>query len=328
MNRFLIYAMLAASCGLAACGGSDDNAPANPNDTHTIGSVHLYDAVKQAAPVIEPSAKAAADLTDRAMSVAYQLLRNYTYPDDEGHVDMSNIYKVLWETNMHFEDAVTRGNTELSDSDAELSPYVFSDQLGHSYTVGFSGEEGGYGSSVAYSSEGTVQRMLVSYKWAPNAAEQITIGVIQAAYDSTAGDVSVRFAQAVQYPAGSSMGGAEGSGFAIRAQIDGNSATHAFTLKMAIDQTSLIGMGISRGDGNYFLFRCGENYYSVPADATEADLASITPTDLAGVPATCASYATAVAAMVPYDVETDLPAIDLSDFDGGVAGTPVRYLMF
>lgn len=152
--------------------------------------------------------------------------------------------------------------------------------------------------------------------------------MIQAAYDSTSGDISVRFAQAVHYPAGSYMGGVDGSGFAIRAQIDGNSVSHEFELKMAINQTLLIGKGISRGADNYFLFRNGDNYYSVPADATEADLASVTPTDLAGVPASCAGYAADVSAMTPYDTATDLPAIDLSDFDGGVAGTPVRYLMF
>lgn len=32
--------------------------------------------------------------------------------------------------------------------------------------------------------------------------------------------------------------------------------------------------------------------------------------------------------MQAYDLDTDLPAIDLSDFGGGVAGTPVAYLMF
>lgn len=164
MNKFLTCIMLTALCGLAACGGNDNNAPAGPDDNNSIGGVPLYEAVKQAAPAIEPSAKSAADFTDQAMYVAYQLLRTYTYPDDEGVVDMSNIYKVLWEATMRFEDAVTRGTTELDAADAALSCYSFGDLLGHSYTVGYSGEEGGYGNSVAYSSEGNTQRILVSYK--------------------------------------------------------------------------------------------------------------------------------------------------------------------
>ncbi len=325
MNKILTYVLVAAVCGLGACGSDDD--PAQPADQGG-GGVPMYQAVKQAAPAFEPAVKASTDFSDQAMMVAYQLLRDYTYPDDEGQVDMSNIYKVLWETNNYLLGASSRGTSTIDATDTAISPFAFSDFLGQSYTAGVANEEGGYGSSIAYSVDGNTQRLLVSYKWAPDAAEQITIGVIQAQYDSTSGDVAVRFAQTVQYPAGSAMGGDNGSGFAIRAQIDGNSLTHTFELKMALNETSLVARGISRGAGNYFLFRCGDNYYSVPADATEADLASLTPTDLAGIAAECAAYADAVSGMTPYDVETDLPALDLSDFDGGVSGTPVHYLMF
>jgi len=76
---------------------------------------------------------------------------------------------------------------------------------------------------------------------------------------------------------------------------------------------------------NYFLIRSGSSYYSIPAGATEADLAGIVPTDQAGVSANCAAHVAATSAATPYT--TDVSNIDLSDFNLGVSGTPVKYLM-
>ncbi len=324
MNRSLACLVLVVAFVVGSCGSDSPSTPTGNNGTN-----QLFTAVKQAVPAFQPSAKSAdKTISDQAMMVAFQLLRNYTYPADEGVVDMSNIYKVLWETGQYLDGAPARCATVAEATDNALSPFPFGDFLGHSYARGVSSESGGYGNSVAYGEAGNERRMLVSYKWAPDATQQITIGVIQVAHDSTTGDVAVRFAQSVRYPPGSTMGGVDGSGFAIRAQIDGNSTTHAFELKMAIGGTSIVGRGISRGAGNWFLFRCGSAYYCIPADATEADLAALVPTDLANVPAGGAAYKDAVSAAVPYDLATDLPAIDLSDFNGGVAGTPVSYLMY
>lgn len=315
----VVTALVVGSCG--------SDSPSTP--TGSDGTNVLFTAVKQAVPTFMPAAKSAdKTISDQAMMVAYQLLRNYTYPDDEGVVDMSNIYKVLWETGRYLDEAPTRCAAVTEATDSALSPFPFSDFLGHSYALGMALEEGGYGTSIAYGVAGDERRMLATYKWAPDAAQQVAIGVIQAGHNAVTGDVAVRFAQAVRYPPGSTMGGVDGSGFAIRARIDGNSITHAFELKMAVNGTSIVGKGISRGAGNYFLFRCGEAYYCIPAEATEADLAALVPTDLANVPAEGAAYKDAVSAAVPYDPVGDLPAIDLSDFGGGVAGTPISYLMY
>ncbi len=326
MNRPLTFLSLAVAT-LLVIGGCGGNSPSTPGGGD--GTNVLYTAVKQAAPTFMPAAKSGnRTINDQAMMVAYQLLRNYTYPDDEGVIDMSNIYKVLWETGRYLDEAPTRCAAVTNAADTDLSPFAFNDFLGHSYALGMSEEEGGYGTSIAYGATGDDRRMLASYKWAPDAAQQVTIGVIQAQHNAVTGDAAVRFAQTVQYPPGSTMGGVDGGGFAIRARIDGNSTTHAFELKMAINGTSIVGKGISRGAGNWFLFRCGTSYYCIPAEATEADLAAAVATDLAGVPAEGAAYKDALSAATPYDIATDLPSLDLSDFNGGVAGTPVQYLMY
>jgi hypothetical protein len=325
MKRLIPCVLLSAIMLLAGCGG--DDGPATPAGQPTPNL--LFTAVKQSVPAFEPSTTTAkAMLPDQALQVAYRLLRDYTYPDDEGVVDMSNLYKVLWEASSRLDEAPERCVAVTPAADGDLSPFAFDDLLGHTYALGMSEEDGGYGASIAYAQMGNERRMLTSYKWAPDAAQQVAIGVIQAAHDTVSGDVSIRFAQAVRYPPGSTMGGSEGSGFSIRARIDGNSTTHAFELKMAINGTSLVGKGVAHGAGNWFLFRHGDTYYCIPADADEYELMTTVATDLANVPAAGAAYKDAVSALEPYDVATDLPGIDLGDFDGGVAGTPVAYLMF
>jgi len=325
--------------GVVSCGGGGGSASSSSSSSSS-GADTLFNAVKATTPSFSatvsaggPGLKAqvfsAPTITDQAMNVAFQLLRNYTYPDDEGKVDMSNIYKLLWEASHYLAEAPSRCTPGASVTDAAVAPYQFSDFLGHTYDcTGSEAESGGYGNSVAYKVSGDDRYMLVSYKWAPDAAQQIAIGVIQTSYNDTTKDISLIFAQAVNYPAGSTMGGVSGAGFATRARITGNSGAHSFELKMLTQNASLVGKGISQGAGNYFLMRCGANYYCLPAGATETDLAAITPTNYANVRGNCESYKAAVSAAVPYDVNTDLPKIDLSDFNHGVAGTPVHYQMF
>ncbi len=282
-------------------------------------------------------------ITDPAMLVAFQLLRDYTYPDDEGKVDMTNIYKVLWTAGEYLDNAKTMCTTIAPVTDSSISPYPFADFLGQTYDCGGTqAEVGGYGGSVAYKENGADKYMLASYKWAPVPTEQITIGVIQTAYNDTTKDVQLILAQSVRYPVNSSMGGSNGGGFATRTSIKGNSATHSFDLKIAmnsmvtygtsttttLNSTSLVGKGVSQGAGNYFLIRSGSNYYCISAVATETDLGGIIPTDQAGVSSNCAAYVAAVSAATAYDSTTDVPNIDLSDFNHGVGGTPVKYTMF
>jgi hypothetical protein len=337
MKRFLMFFLAAAFICQAGCSKNDSATLILPDD----GNNRLFTAVKATTPAFAATSSKAQMMqagvmpapvfSDPAMLVAFQLLRNYTYPDDEGRVDMTNIYKVLWEAGGSLDDATSVCSSMPEAADSAISPYAFSDFLGHTYTCGGNrGEavEAGYGKSIAYKKDGADEYMLMSYKWAPDAAQQIAIGVIQAQYNGTTNDVGLRFAQSVYYPPDSVMGGPAGNGFATRTSITGNSGTHAFELKIAINTTSLVGKGISRGAGNYFLLRSGSDYYCIPAGATETDLAGMTPTDLAGVSADCAGYKDAVSAMTPYDVSTDLPNIDLSDFNDGVSGTPVNYLMF
>jgi hypothetical protein len=274
--------------------------------------------------------------TDPVMNLIFQLLRDYTYPADEGKVDMTNIYKVLYTAGSYMTNAAASSAPIAPVADSAIASYAFSDFLGHTYDSKEAGaESGGYGHSTAYHQNGGDKYTLSSYKWAPDAAQQIAIGAIQSYMSTTTNEVELTFAQTVNYPANSSMGGTAGGGFATRTHIAGNSGTHAFELKIAMvtasgfTKLSLVGKGVSQGAGQYFLVKNGVDYYCIPAGAADADLMSITPTTQPAVSPNCTAYVAGVDALVPYDVNNaaEIPNIDLSSFDLGVAGSPVKYLI-
>ncbi|MEK6744054.1 MAG: hypothetical protein AABZ15_10600 [Nitrospirota bacterium] len=334
MRKVPVFLVLAVGMLQFACGGGGGGG-ATPQGR---GSNTLFLAVKDttpafaatvsAAPKMKSGIFSAATFTDPAMNLAFQLLRNYTYPADEGKIDMTNIYKVLFEAGGYLDDAPMLCSSMSLTADSFISSYAFSDFLNHSYNCGGTrAESGGYGTSVAYQASGSDKYMLATYKWAPTPASQITIGAIQAHFDSTTKDVQLTFAQTVSYP--------PSGGFVTRTTISGNSATHAFELKIALDNgsgtgKSIVGKGVSQGAGQYFLMRDGANYYCLPAGATETDLRSIAPTVVGDVSVNCTTYVAAVAALTQYDVTNaaHMPNLDLSSFDLGVAGTPKKYLMF
>jgi hypothetical protein len=347
-----VLVVLAALIGFISCGGGGGSSSGSGGS----GNNALFNAVKATTPAFTATVSAtfapavsktrglmatAPTFTNQAMNMAFQLLRNYSYPADEGKVDMSNIYKVLHEAGGYLDGAASICSSITLTTDSAISAYAFSDFLGQTYDCGGNVSEAaqaGYGSSVAYrENNGTGDKfMLATYKWAPDSTQQIAIGAIETRFNSTSNDVELTFAQSVWYPPSSAMGGTTGSGFATRTHITGNSVTHAFELITAMSNTyggmALVGKGISQGAGNYFLIKQGADYYCLPAGATEDDLRSIMPTDNTGAGSSnCSGYVTRVDAMTPYDYTDTLqmPGFDNVDsFNLGVAGTPVHYQMF
>lgn len=310
----------------------------------------LFVAVGQTLPKLSASASLlssprAYTISDSNLNVIYQVLRSYTYPSDEGVVDMTNIYKVLWEAGRYIENAGTACHSVTAFSDTSApTPFIFklnnsTDTLGHTYNCGYAtAESGGYGSSVAHSqsADGLTDYTMATYKWSPNSSSQIAMGQIQVQYNATSGDLALNFAQTVYYPAQS----APQNGFVTRTWISGNKTTHSFSMKIGIGHpagtmTYLVGKGISQGSGNYFLFRSGTNYYCIPATASEADIAALSATNYTAAAAgNCSAYASDVQGMVPF-TSNDVPSVDYSapTFSGGVAGTkdgttPLSYMMF
>ena len=103
-------------------------------------------------------------------------------------------------------------------------------------------------------------------------------GVIEGNFNETTKDILVDLAAYCDYPSDAD--------YSQRLYISGNATTHTFTLKSMKYNSgtggymlSLVGYGVSKGEGQKFLFKVQDSdnaltpkYFCFDADATEAEL--------------------------------------------------------
>jgi hypothetical protein len=263
------------------------------------------------------------------LNAVFQLLRDYEFPRDEGRVDMSNVYKVLHTA----DDTLALGRAACAPIPAQEVAAPFPLGAAGTYTcAGDDQRQAGYRSGFALREVGTATEALLTFRWAPDAAQQQARGELQGRLDGATGEVELTMVNLVEYPPGSTMGGASGDGFALRTSLVGNGTTHHFTLRAltastrdAQGGTSLVGKGVSRGAGEVFLFRVWQGapggpgrYFCLPGDVGEAGLDALDPLGSEAPSAACAAYAAEVDALVPL-TRAEVP-LRASDFAGGDIG--------
>ncbi|MCC6811469.1 MAG: hypothetical protein IT381_28830 [Deltaproteobacteria bacterium] len=293
--------------------------------TGTIGTVVATE-VKDTAPSFVANTTAARSGPARAADTwgpgsgsyeIFQLLRAYKHPQDEGKIDMSNMYKTLSTMEKRMNDAeASCEQAKLAASKSITAPFA-----GFSTTYDFSCafNEGkmtdAYPLSFAMKREASVTHALYGFQWAKN-AEGGSVGVIQARLDTAKKDLLYEMVNCVNCGAGGDRS------FTVRSEIQGNSGTHAFSIRSALRNaasgvSSFAGKGVSQGAGSLMLFKHTKGampatYYCLASDAKESDFAAAT--GAASAPTACASLAADVDAM-PLFVSGDLP-FALADFSG------------
>lgn len=280
---------------LAGCGGA---------------GTQFFEKARAAAPAFAPSSGQAlqagvsrAPLIARAeVNAMFQLLREYQYPRDEGKVDLTNLYKEL--TTFDQTGAYASGHCGSMKEGAVLAPF----DIGPGPTYSCLGDDvtgPGYRNSFALKTTGSTTSALLAFRWSPDATQQNSLGQIRGSFDTVTNDVDFILVNLVEYPAGSTMGGAQGNGFTVRTDLTGNAATHHFTLRALVggidgtQWTSLIGSGVSRGAGEHFLFKTSTSgsstarYYCLDSSIDEAGLEALEE-GATSVPATCAALGSVV----------------------------------
>ena len=305
--------VMLVSCGGSSGGSSDQEL--------------FYNAARQTTPAIT-AAVSAGSISVSALTPGsagyniYNLMRDYNNDTDNGVVDMTNMYKMLYEAGNGYANAVEGCSTV---DEVEINaPY----DLGLTDTYNCRGANGtmsdnyAYGYAIREETSG-LKHVLVGFRWAPTPAEQLSHGVMQGTYNETTGDLNIHALNNVVYP--------NNAGFTVRTHINGNKDTHAFTLSSIVGQLNtghtaytssytIVGKGVSRGDGNHFLFKIEADYYCIEADATEADLESLTPAtpeDLATGP--CSVYKADVDGITPLET-SELPKT-IADFKNNTDGS-------
>ncbi|MFH1017615.1 MAG: hypothetical protein V1798_05455 [Pseudomonadota bacterium] len=339
MHRALFIGLILLGLfGLLSCGGADSN----DGSTETL----FLDAAKQTAPAfaaaaansklvswIRPTTPLIRNATTfgagSPLYAAYNLMRDYEYPRDEGRIDMTNMYKVMFEAGNAYMRAVNEC-TVMSEQEVS-SPFDFGLAETYDCAGNFRDQEPNYGSGCAIRESGGIKHALTGFKWAPTPTEQVSLGTLQGHIDTGTNDLLMHMVNLVTYPAGSAMGGETGSGFSVRSFISGNSTDHSFELKSVVtgtsadgSWTSLVGKGISRGAGNHFLFRVwvgsGDDtnmdgkYFCIEATADETALSEMDQNGSDTVDEACNAYQDRVDALANERfTRTDAPLTE-SDF--------------
>lgn len=186
------------------------------------------------------------------------------------------------------------------------SPFDFGDDnLEQTYDCAFtvnetgtpiSGEEVNYTKSMAVRQSGTAYYMTMG--WYSVASDANSPAAMQVEYDTGANTIKVNYAYLVNYNTGNK--------YAVRIYVDGDIATHLFSMKLLKgnlvgefeNYISIAGHGYSEGEGNYYLFRlttsgigdATNKYYCFESDTTQEEMQAMDDSGSETVPAECADF--------------------------------------
>ncbi len=317
-KKLLVLITLAFISAVCSCGGSDSAV--------TPASIDLYSNMKATTPVFAVSSASASFQNEgsaleacRSRSLiwgsgnplysVFYSLRSFTYPDDEGKVDRSNIYKLIF-------DSQTILNTVLSSATAitpqEISsPFPGIDTSGIKFDHAIISESEDV--SGAYLTDGNVIRAIVSWKWTEESyPDKDEIGVARIDYNRTSGDISIDMVFSVDYAISD-----DARDYNMRCRVSGNMTDHTFKFKYRIGTQDIIAQGVSSGEGEYMLFRyssSSDTYIVVPAGSGEDYFKNspTTYTSTSSLPAEVSEYVTWVsseAAFTDSDMFTKLSSL-------------------
>ncbi len=304
----------------------DNNDPGDSTDSEPLEELSLdsyYSAAKEVGPTIEEPSSTALILTEEAtrsamftsslpLSNLYEALRDYRYPEDEGQIDMHNIYKFANTADQIF--SMAEGNCSSITEGPVDSPF----DLGVTDTYTCAGNNGtmteSYANGFAIKTTDGIRHALLTFRWVSSEH-----GILQGSYDNQSGDLDLRMVELVDH---------DQSRFYLRSHLTGNARTHAFSLTQITGSiadlssyVSFVGKGVSKGEGNYFLMKAQTetidgNYFCLPAGASSATLESLAasaPNGSTTVEEACAIYHDDVDTMTFLTTE-DVP-LTLADFE-------------
>jgi hypothetical protein len=327
MRRSLV-SLLLMTVGVVGCGKGDS---AGSGIGSRIGSL-LRDKTGATAPKFTPSLSTVALRTGLVAELAppswgpgnavydlFLLMREFQSPRDEGKIDMTNFYKVLFETSRYGDSYADQCASSPIAEKVIPAPYpAFAASYPYKCAGNDTTSQPGYAHGWAFNDAGDVKSMLIGFMWGGNAGGG-SLGVIQGRYDATAESLKVDMVSCTNCGVGTNS-------FTVRMFIEGNPANHTFSLRTVTwpwngssGYRSINGQGVSQGDGQHFLFRIQTDvatpvYYCFPASATEDQLKLVDPAGTEAPAAECADYGAGVEAM-PFWTDADVPKAE-TDFTG------------
>jgi hypothetical protein len=278
-------ALFAPGCGLLNSGSSSS---ANTFYTNAANTT----------PVFKPSSASGAGVNTASSSwesgnplySVYYSLREFISSRDEGHVDRSNIYKLLIDV-----DSVFSG---LSGSAGSITA--------QSVTPPFAGlpavtcnqaYNDTSGRKAIAMTETTVETSaIISWIWGSGGQEEY--GIAALVFNKSTHDITIDMTYSVDYNLSDTA-----TDYNMRCHVTGNPNTNTFQYKYLIGDRAIVAQGVSQGAGNYMLFKykgddnavkyivasaeAGESYFKAE-NTTPANIYGTT--EVNNLPASVATY--------------------------------------
>lgn len=290
-------------------------------------SVGVFNAANEIVPTFESTSSRSIS-TEWPYSPTYELfyaLQPYNNETDEGKIDASNFFKLMYDADQNISSALRVG--AAIDEKVIQEPFEFGNDITYDYAANetITGSKGPQTRGFAYKERGDDIHFLSTWKYEEEETK-VTLGQIQGSYNSVTGELDFKQAYVVNY------GGEEY--YSVRSEVTGNQLTHTFDLKIATASNdsmgfhgmSIAGSGISQGSGSYFLIKMndgtdliqnGERFYVFEGTASETELQAMDALGLtySALPETVTDYSVKVNDIVLF-VGTDMPT-SLEDFNNG-----------
>lgn len=253
----------------------------------------------------------------------YYSLREFISSRDEGHVDRSNLYKLLIDVDTVFSglssSAVTITEQSITPPFDQLQPIVCDKAYNDT-----SGKR-----AIAMKETTDEVNAIITWIWS-DAADKAEYGIATIKYDKNTSDITVDMTYSVDYDLSDTA-----TGYNTRCYVTGNAGTNTFEFKYIVGDNTIVAKGVSKGAGNYMLFKyagldIAEKYIVVEGDADESFFSEqnsmSTPTAIftseALLPPTVAAYkdwVVSTEAFTAADMVTDISVLNTgNDHEGTI----------
>lgn len=312
-------AAIVVSCGQTSSGGGGS-------------TISLYTSMTSTTPVIKPISTSSSGLSRIAATdgtswesgnplySVYFTVREFLHSRDEGIVDRSNLYKLLYDV-----DTVLSGltGTAVAIATQEVTP-PFASLEAVNCNKAYNDTTGQRAIAITETSAET--NAIISWIWTTGASQK-EYGIAKVLLNKTTYDITVDMVFSVDYNLSDTA-----TDYNLRCQVTGNTSTHTFQYKYLIGNNAIVAKGISKGAGNYMLFKYKGlsnvvNYVVASAEASEAyfKAENTTPTNITteanDLPASVSAYKTWVVATDFFTTAEALTNLNQLNVGNPKAGT-------
>ncbi|MDI6807816.1 MAG: hypothetical protein QME66_02390 [Candidatus Eisenbacteria bacterium] len=256
---------------LIGCGKEKVSAPES-----SLGTYLFYTNASSTTPVFKPAPSAATTIQSHNVRAAatpewgsgnplyhvYYSLREFLSSRDEGKVDRANLYKLLIDV-----DQVYTGTAKDVQSIAEQEitpPFGKLQKMLCNKAVNDTANK----CAIALKETSDGVNAILGWIWSDQPLKN-EYGVASMSYGTASKDLTVDMTYSVDYDTGTPQ-----TEYNLRCNVAGNAERNEFQFKYIIGDAKIVAKGVSRGEGNYMLFKYSGfgnpvKYIVVPGDADE-----------------------------------------------------------